>query len=70
MAHIDQLLAQPGRGGPFWDYFQNKRQPRSGPPPDDLLLIHTHLNQVRELFEGCSDEPGLALLDDLEQTCC
>lgn len=69
MACVDRLLAA-GHGNAYWDYFQKKRQPASGPRPDDLLLLHTSINQVRELFETAEDAPALALLDDLEQTCC
>jgi len=70
MACIDRLLADPARENKFWIYFQKKRNPPSGPQPDDLLLIHSSINQVRELFEACSDAEALALLDDLEETCC
>ena len=70
MACLDEVLDRLGGGGPFWDYFQKKRHPPSGPQPDDLLLLHTHLNQVRELFEAHADAQALALLDDLEHTCC
>ncbi len=55
---------------PFWAYFAAKRQPRSGPPPDDLFLVHCHLNQIRELFEQRADPQALALLSALEEECC
>lgn len=70
MACIDRLLANPANGNKFWDYFMKKRNPPSGPQPDDLLLIHSSINQVRELFETCEDEEALTLLADLEETCC
>ena len=28
----------------FWNYFLAKRQPKNGPKPDDLFLIHCHIN--------------------------
>lgn len=55
---------------PFWIYFAAKRHPRSGPPPDDLFLVHCHLNQIRELFEERSDQQALDLLYALEEECC
>lgn len=54
----------------FWEYFSAKRAPRSGPPPDDLFLVHCHINQIRELFEESADEEALALLAQLEEECC
>lgn len=55
---------------PFWEYFMTKRKPRSGPPPDDLFLVHCHINQIRELFEDRADAEALALLSRLEEECC
>jgi hypothetical protein len=70
MAHIERLIAQPGNGSAFWDYFMKKRAGGSGPKPDDLFLIHSNVNQVRELFEACGDADALALLMRLEEECC
>jgi len=70
MARVDHHLAIDGRRTAFWQYFDKKRTATSGPAPDDLLLIHSCINQVRELFETWQDEEGLALLDDLEVNCC
>ena len=54
----------------FWEYFTAKRKPRSGPAPDDLFLVHCHINQIRELFEECTDREALELLSLLEEECC
>jgi hypothetical protein len=70
MALIDHHVASTEKKSPFWDYFMTKRKPRSGPPPDDLFLVHCHINQIRELFEECSDEEALQLLSLLEEECC
>ncbi|MDD5058768.1 MAG: N(2)-fixation sustaining protein CowN [Sideroxydans sp.] len=68
---VMELIAQyRDPSDPFWDYFAAKRQPRSGPPPDDLFLVHCHLNQIRELFEECADQHALDLLSALEEECC
>lgn len=70
MEHIERLSSQPGCESAFWDYFFKKRAGGSGPRPDDLFLIHSNINQVRELFEESEDEEALALLLQLEEECC
>jgi hypothetical protein len=70
MALIESHLAETGQTSPFWEYFTAKRKPRSGPPPDDLFLVHCHINQIRELFEERADAEALALLSLLEEECC
>jgi len=70
MAHVDRLTALPGRGNAFWEYFMKKRAGGSGPKPDDLFLIHSNINQIRELFESCADEAAMTLLVKLEEECC
>ena len=68
---IDRNLAIAGRSNAFWDYFAKKRQGSAGvPQADALLLIHSHLNTLREAFEAWGDEEALALLDQLENECC
>lgn len=70
MACIERLIEMPGRGNAFWDYFMKKRAAGSGPKPDDLFLIHSNINQVRELFETWEDEEAMKLLHILEEECC
>jgi hypothetical protein len=70
MTMIENHLAMSEKNDPFWEYFMSKRKPRSGPPPDDLFLVHCHLNQIREFFEECADKNALALLSKLEEECC
>jgi hypothetical protein len=70
MQAIEKHLAVPERNNPFWDYFMKKRAGGSGPKPDDLFLIHSNINQVRELFETWQDEAGMELLILLEEECC
>lgn len=69
MTRIEHHMTH-GHGSAFWDYFMNKRNAHSGPKPDDLFLIHSNLNQVRELFEEAEDEEALELLFRLEEECC
>ena len=70
MACIERLLDLPGRSNAFWEYFMKKRAGGSGPKPDDLFLIHSNINQVRELFETWEDEEAMSLLVRLEEECC
>jgi hypothetical protein len=70
MERIDRHLAVPERNNLFWQYFARKRAGGSGPKPDDLFLLHSHINQVRELFETWADEEALRMLDHLEEKCC
>lgn len=70
MECIERHMAVPGRGNLFWDYFMKKRNGGSGPRPDDLFLIHSNINQVRELFETWEDEEAMQLLVKLEEECC
>ena len=70
MAMIHRHIEQPERNNAFWDYFRQKASGGSGPAPDDLFLIHCHLNQIRELFEAWDDDEALQLLDKIEVECC
>jgi hypothetical protein len=70
MEFIQRNLAAAPQSKPFWDYFMGKRTPPSGPAPDDLFLVHCHINQIRELFEECADAEALAFLLRVEEECC
>lgn len=51
------------------DYLARQRSLTSGARRDDLLLLHSLVNPIRDLFEAGSDQPALADLDRLEQEC-
>ena len=70
MLRIQDHASDPDQASPFWDYFLNKRTPPSGPQPDDLFLIHAHINALYELLEKAEDQEGLELLAWLEENCC
>lgn len=70
MSLIEQHAADPAHASPFWDYFLAKRNPKSGPKPDALFLIHTNINQLYELFHAVQDDQALALLEWIEYNCC
>ncbi|MES9942364.1 MAG: N(2)-fixation sustaining protein CowN [Candidatus Thiodiazotropha sp. 6PLUC2] len=70
MSCIERIIEMPGYSNAFWDYFMKKRAGGSGPKPDELFLIHSNINQVRELFESSQDEEAMNLLLMLEEECC
>ncbi len=70
MEFIENNAMTDGDAHPFLAYFLAKRTPRSGPAPDDLFLIHSNLNQIRELFEESGNAQALELLFQLEEECC
>lgn len=70
MEAIARLTTSPHPANLFWEKFLARAHATTGPTPDNLLLIHSNLNQVRELFEEREDEEALALLDQLEAECC
>ena len=70
MISIDRHLSIPGRSTVFWAYFMKKRAGGAGPEPDDLFLLHSNINQVRELFETWNDDESMQLLIQLEEECC
>ena len=70
MAAIVQMQLDSVLENPFLSYFLAKRTPKSGPIPDDLFLIHSNINQIREFFEAAGDQHLLDLLMMLEEECC
>lgn len=70
--HIDL----PEKSNPFWGQFKEKLA-RVGQPEqnggrclDELFLIHSYINDLRELFEENDDQPALALLERIEMESC
>lgn len=70
--HIDD----PHRTNRFWELFKEKLE-RVGQPEenggrslDELFLIHSYINNIRELFEAYDDQPALALLEQIEAESC
>lgn len=70
--HIDQ----PFKTNRFWELFKEKLA-RVGQPDlnggrslDELFLIHSYINNIRELFEEYDDQPALALLEKIETESC
>ena len=70
--HIDD----PAKSNRFWEQFKVKLA-RCGPPDenggrclDELFLIHSYINNLRELFEQYDDASALALLEQIEEESC
>ena len=70
--HIDA----PEKTNRFWEQFKEKLS-RVGQPDqnggrslDELFLIHSYINNIRELFEQYDDLPALALLEQIETESC
>lgn len=70
--HIDD----PQKTNHFWELFKGKLelvgQPdeNGGRSLDELFLIHSYINNFRELFEQYDDRPALALLEQIEEESC
>jgi N(2)-fixation sustaining protein CowN len=70
--HIDD----PGKTNRFWELFKEKLL-RCGQPDqnggrclDELFLVHSYINNIRELFEEYDDQPAMALLERIEIESC
>jgi hypothetical protein len=70
--HIDD----PARTNPFWELFKVKLArvgqagDSGGPCLDELLLIHSYINNLTELFELYDDHAALQLLEKIEVESC
>jgi hypothetical protein len=75
MAMLRRHIDDPEKSNPFWEQFKEKLarvgQPDlSGRTLDELFLIHSYLNNLREFFEDQQDLPALALLERIELESC
>ncbi len=70
--HIDD----PQKTNRFWELFTKKldrvglTDGNGGRCLDELFLIHSYINNIRELFEEYDDQPALALLEKIETESC
>lgn len=69
-------INDPEKSNGFWELFKEKLQ-RVGQPEqnggrclDELFLIHSYINNIRELFEQHEDVTALALLEQIETESC
>ncbi|MDD2270648.1 MAG: N(2)-fixation sustaining protein CowN [Desulfuromonadaceae bacterium] len=70
--HIDD----PQKTNRFWEMFTEKldrvgvMDGNGGRCLDELFLIHSYINNIRELFEEYDDQAALALLEQIETESC
>lgn len=70
--HIDD----PAKSNLFWEKFKEKlamagsAESNGGRVLDELFLIHSYINNIRELFEEHDDQEALALLHQVEAESC
>jgi hypothetical protein len=70
--HIDD----PERTNLFWERFKDKLDNVGAPDKtggrclDELFLIHSYINNIRELFETYDDRDALKLLEQIEVESC
>ncbi|GFO59509.1 hypothetical protein GMST_18340 [Geomonas silvestris] len=76
VALLRRYIDEPEKTNPFWEKFKEKLA-RVGQPEenggrslDELFLIHSYLNNIRELFEDEQDLPALELLEKIELESC
>jgi hypothetical protein len=76
MAMLRRHIDDPQKTNKFWELFKGKLA-RVGQPDanggrclDELFLIHSYINNIREVFEQYDDQPALALLEQIEVESC
>ena len=70
--HLRRYIDDPEKGNAFWDRFKERLQHcRAGEAgtADTLLLLHSHVYYMVELFEEHEDEDALSALKRLEEEC-
>ena len=76
VAMLRRYIDDPDKTNVFWERFKEKlllaENPdlNSGRHLDELFLVHSYINNIRELFEKYEDEEALALLDQVEEESC
>ena len=76
VAMLRRYIDDPAHSNPFWDKFKEKLALAAtgavnhGRQLDELFLIHSYINNIRELFEEQDDRDALALLHQVEVESC
>jgi hypothetical protein len=70
MDMLRPYMEDPAKSNAFWLRFANKLNPSSGPRHDELFLIHSHINILRDQLEAADDIEALLLLEKIESECC
>ncbi|WP_022981635.1 N(2)-fixation sustaining protein CowN [Ideonella sp. B508-1] len=70
LAHLDRRrTGSDAQAARLIDYIDRQRASTQGARRDDLLLLHSLVNPIRELFERHADTLALDDLDRLEREC-
>ncbi len=76
MGFLRRYIDDPATSNPFWEKFKDKLTLASSGPGtpgnrrDELLLVHSYINNIRELFEDHNDQEALVLLQQVEEESC
>lgn len=72
LTHLFRYIEDPAHGNAFWDRFKARlaaAEAGGGTICDKLLLLHSHVYYMVELFEEHDDEVALTDLKRLEEEC-
>jgi len=72
LGHLTRYIDNPETGNAFWDRFRQRLADAEAGEraiADKLLVMHSHVYYMRELFEDHDDEAALAALAKLEEEC-
>lgn len=72
LRHLSRYIDNPDTTNAFWERFKQRLDAAVAdavPMNDKLLLMHSHVYYMVELFEDHDDEAALADLKQLEEEC-
>ncbi|WP_051356759.1 N(2)-fixation sustaining protein CowN [Azorhizobium doebereinerae] len=72
LGHLTRYIDDPATGNAFWDRFKARLGAAEGGGnafQDKLLLLHSHVYYMVDLFEAQDDAQALADLKKLEEEC-
>jgi len=76
IAMLRRYIDDPEKSNPFWEKFKCKLEQVGRPDQnggrclDELFLIHSYINNIRELFEEYEDWTAMTLLEQIEEESC
>lgn len=72
LQHLRRYIDDPAKTNPFWERFKQRlavAESEAKPVADKLLLLHSHVYYMAELFEEHEDAEAEAALKKLEEEC-
>ena len=72
LVHLGRYIDDPATGNAFWDRFKERlarAETGAASIADKLLLLHSHVYYMVELFEDHDDLAALTALKKLEEEC-